>query len=192
MNVEQILEAVNRIADEPIDHERRWMADGLRNLLRGSHETYEQQAPIAKITVRESGAGHYAPDDVTVSLYAPGLPPGEHDVYCEPGDPQDKEQIRHLERRIRELTEQMNCMRLDAHALKASQGQYCVVHNTGECPFCKPFAPGSGECLAALAAHSDAAVEMAHKATLQSAARGRRIAELENDLASRAKQGEQQ
>lgn len=42
------------------------------------------QAPIAKITVRESGAGHYAPDDVYVSLYAPGLPPGEHDVYCEP------------------------------------------------------------------------------------------------------------
>lgn len=42
------------------------------------------QAPIAKITVRESGAGHYAPDDVSVSLYAPGLPPGEHDVYCEP------------------------------------------------------------------------------------------------------------
>jgi hypothetical protein len=42
------------------------------------------QAPIAKITVRESGAGHYAPDDISVSLYAPGLPPGEHDVYCEP------------------------------------------------------------------------------------------------------------
>jgi hypothetical protein len=42
------------------------------------------QAPIAKITVRESGAGHYAPDDVYVRLYAPGLPPGEHDVYCEP------------------------------------------------------------------------------------------------------------
>jgi len=47
-------------------------------------EPNSPQAPIAKITVRESGAGRYAPDDVSVSLYAPGLPPGEHDVYCVP------------------------------------------------------------------------------------------------------------
>lgn len=45
------------------------------------------QAPIAKVTVRESGAGRYAPDDVYVSLYAPGLPPGEHDVYLMPEVP---------------------------------------------------------------------------------------------------------
>jgi hypothetical protein len=35
------------------------------------------QAPIAKIRVW----AHLPPD---VTLYAPGLPPGEHDVYCEP------------------------------------------------------------------------------------------------------------
>jgi hypothetical protein len=47
-------------------------------------ETTTPQAPIAKVTVRESGAGHYAPDDVSITLYAPGLPPGEHDLFCEP------------------------------------------------------------------------------------------------------------
>lgn len=38
------------------------------------------QAPIAKVIVREDG-----PADVM--LYAPGLPPGEHDLYCEPPAP---------------------------------------------------------------------------------------------------------
>lgn len=47
-------------------------------------ETSAPQAPIAKVIVRESGAGHYAPDDISVPLYAPGLPPGEHDLYCVP------------------------------------------------------------------------------------------------------------
>jgi hypothetical protein len=47
-------------------------------------ETSSPQAPIAKLTIRESGAGHYAPDIVTATLYAPGLPPGEYDLYCEP------------------------------------------------------------------------------------------------------------
>jgi hypothetical protein len=37
------------------------------------------QAPIAKVIVRDDG-----PADVV--LYAPGLPPGEHDLYCEPPD----------------------------------------------------------------------------------------------------------
>ena len=35
------------------------------------------QAPIARLQVHESGA-------LAVSLYAPGLPAGEHDLYCEP------------------------------------------------------------------------------------------------------------
>lgn len=35
------------------------------------------QAPIAKVTVW----GHLPPN---VEIYAPGLPPGEHDLYCEP------------------------------------------------------------------------------------------------------------
>jgi hypothetical protein len=48
------------------------------------------QAPIAKVTVRESGAGHYAPDEVSVSLYAPGLPPGEYDLYLMPDVPQSE------------------------------------------------------------------------------------------------------
>ena len=47
--------------------------------------TAAPQAPVARVTVRESLAGHNAPDDVSVTLYAPGLPPGEHDLYCEPG-----------------------------------------------------------------------------------------------------------
>lgn len=45
------------------------------------------QAPIAKVIVRE-GCAHHAPDDVSVSLYAPGLPPGEHDLYLMPSVPQ--------------------------------------------------------------------------------------------------------
>jgi hypothetical protein len=35
------------------------------------------QAPIAKVTVW----GHLPPN---VEIYAPGLPPGEHELYCEP------------------------------------------------------------------------------------------------------------
>lgn len=38
------------------------------------------QAPIAKIVVDES-------DGLMTMLYAPGLPPGEHDVYCTPWAP---------------------------------------------------------------------------------------------------------
>jgi hypothetical protein len=43
-------------------------------------ETETPQAPIAKVIVREDG-----PADVM--LYAPGLPPGTHDLYCEPPSP---------------------------------------------------------------------------------------------------------
>jgi hypothetical protein len=39
------------------------------------------QAPIAKLTVWENGI------QVTASMYAPGLPPGEHDVYLDPAVP---------------------------------------------------------------------------------------------------------
>lgn len=35
------------------------------------------QAPICRLTMAEWGAAG-------ISLYAPGLPPGEHDLYCEP------------------------------------------------------------------------------------------------------------
>jgi hypothetical protein len=38
------------------------------------------QAPIAKVTVWD----HLPP---SVEMYTPGLPPGEHDLYCEPPDP---------------------------------------------------------------------------------------------------------
>lgn len=44
------------------------------------HET-RPQAPIAKLTVWENGI------QCTVSMYAPGLPPGEHDVYLDPSAP---------------------------------------------------------------------------------------------------------
>jgi len=46
------------------------------------------QAPIAKVTIREGLGGPNAPDDVSVSLYAPGLPPGEYDLYLMPEVPQ--------------------------------------------------------------------------------------------------------
>lgn len=65
--------------------DRRWLlaeVDRLSALL--------TQAPIAKVTVRE-GCAHYAPDDVSVSLYAPGLPPGEYDLYLMPSVPQSAE-----------------------------------------------------------------------------------------------------
>lgn len=39
------------------------------------------QAPIAKLTIPE---GHDVGIALRVELYAPGLPPGEHDLYCEP------------------------------------------------------------------------------------------------------------
>lgn len=35
------------------------------------------QAPIAKVCVAEDGS-------LLTMLYAPGLPPGDHDLYCEP------------------------------------------------------------------------------------------------------------
>lgn len=38
---------------------------------------YSPQAPIARLQVLEDGR-------LAVSMYAPGLPPGEHDLYCEP------------------------------------------------------------------------------------------------------------
>lgn len=40
-------------------------------------ETTAPQAPIAKIAVTENGS-------IMTWMYAPGLPPGEHDLYCEP------------------------------------------------------------------------------------------------------------
>ena len=43
------------------------------------HETESPQAPIAKLTVWENLNG----TQVRAELYSPGLPPGEHDVYCE-------------------------------------------------------------------------------------------------------------
>jgi hypothetical protein len=63
-----------------------------------SDETCEvpHQAPIAKIIVREGW-----PDGLQVTLYAPGLPPGEHDVYLDssapgiPGNAQKAEVQRH-------------------------------------------------------------------------------------------------
>lgn len=82
------LEPEQRNEDCP-DGEHDWGAYFCRRcgrsvVLRAAAEPRAPQAPIAKITVRESGAGHYAPDEVSVSFYAPGLPPGDHDVYCEP------------------------------------------------------------------------------------------------------------
>jgi hypothetical protein len=63
---------------------RQIASDALGSKSNSAEPSEPPQAPIAKIIVRESCAGHYAPDDVSVSLYAPGLPPGEHDVFCEP------------------------------------------------------------------------------------------------------------
>lgn len=40
------------------------------------------QAPIAKIVVDEN-------DGLMTMLYAPGLPPGEHDLYCAPWAPHE-------------------------------------------------------------------------------------------------------
>lgn len=37
---------------------------------------------------------------------------------------------------------------LDANTQKASEGQYCVVHNTMECPFCQPTQSKASEPLA--------------------------------------------
>jgi len=48
---------------------------------RRADETKSAQAPIAKLTVPadDSDNGPYLAE-----LYAPGLPPGEHDLYCQP------------------------------------------------------------------------------------------------------------
>jgi hypothetical protein len=57
-----------------------------RTALATPQETPEEhqidQAPIARLTVTESGVGSMM--YVSAAMYAPGLPPGEHDVYCEP------------------------------------------------------------------------------------------------------------
>jgi len=82
MTKERLRAEIRRILDECSLDEIRGAFKSLWETT--ADELNSPQAPIAKITIRESGAGHYAPDDVSVSLYAPGLPPGEHDVYCEP------------------------------------------------------------------------------------------------------------
>lgn len=46
--------------------------------LRSAHETAASQAPIAWIEVGDTGA------ILASDMYAPGLPPGTHDLYCEP------------------------------------------------------------------------------------------------------------
>jgi hypothetical protein len=40
-------------------------------------ETTKPQAPIARVTIAEHGLA-------CTTLYAPGLPPGDHDLYCQP------------------------------------------------------------------------------------------------------------
>jgi hypothetical protein len=45
-----------------------------------AHETCEPQAPIARIRI---GLASDFPPQV-VKIYSPGLPSGEHDLYCEP------------------------------------------------------------------------------------------------------------
>jgi hypothetical protein len=69
-DIERLMQSVTGEATE---------VERLRALLR--------QAPIAKVTIREGLGGPNAPDDLSVSLYAPGLPPGEHDLYLMPSEP---------------------------------------------------------------------------------------------------------
>lgn len=47
-----------------------------------SGEPSAEQAPIARINVENNGLIEVA---TVMHLYAPGLPPGEHDLYCEAG-----------------------------------------------------------------------------------------------------------
>jgi|SRR3569833_54874 len=42
MDTKELLTAVDRIAAEPLEHERRWMAEGLRNLLGPDVETTQK------------------------------------------------------------------------------------------------------------------------------------------------------
>lgn len=72
------------VAADLSDHERGLAADALRDyarLKRSTVETDDRQAPIARVIVPDGVAGG-AP--LQVELYDPGLPPGEHDLYCEP------------------------------------------------------------------------------------------------------------
>jgi hypothetical protein len=50
----------------------------VRAYLRAAPETPAPQAPIALLTI------NMASEPAGVTLYAPGLPPGDHDLYCEP------------------------------------------------------------------------------------------------------------
>ena len=45
------------------------------------------QAPIARIVVHAAHPSHGPETAELVEMYAPGLPPGEHDVYCDPSAP---------------------------------------------------------------------------------------------------------
>lgn len=52
----------------------------LKAVIKAHSDETSEQAPIAKLTVWENLNGTC----VSAELYAPGLPPGTHDVYCEP------------------------------------------------------------------------------------------------------------
>jgi hypothetical protein len=47
-------------------------------IMRSAPETQAPQAPIALLTI------NMASEPAGVTLYAPGLPPGDHQLYCEP------------------------------------------------------------------------------------------------------------
>lgn len=71
--------AAERLLDLQQFHD--WAEPQITDLKRGSPvETSSPQAPIVKVIVGED-------DSIAATMYAPCLPPGEHDLYCEPPTP---------------------------------------------------------------------------------------------------------
>lgn len=78
----QIRVALNRDPDDFTYDDAVAAAREVNELLKCIHvETGSPQAPIARVTIGESNLVERC------GLYAPGLPRGEHDLYCEPPAP---------------------------------------------------------------------------------------------------------
>lgn len=77
------------------------------------------QAPIVKLTVGED-------DSLVATMYAPGLPPGEFDLYCEPPTPggekvpfwEPSEPLPALANRVTELETERDALAKDNHDLR--------------------------------------------------------------------------
>jgi hypothetical protein len=84
----------------------------------------DNQWPIVRVTIGEDGM------PVRTALYAPGLPPGDHDLYCEPS--KEMAEIRAAYEVVPDATGEVP---IEPHARPADE------RTLWECVQCKDFNP---------------------------------------------------